>query len=105
MQFIVGRVVIIGNNEVIQRENYQFSSVILIIKKKMDGVMRNICFECVGRLADEVLKLKKDDKVEVTYLIDSRLKGSKWYTNLKAKEVVKIEKVKKQDESQLNIEI
>lgn len=105
MQFIVGRVVIIGNNEVIHRENYQFSSVIFVIKKKMDGVVRNICFECVGKLADEVLKLKKDDKVEVCYLIDSRMKGSKWYTNLKAKDVIKIEKIKKKNESQLNIEI
>lgn len=104
MEYIVGRVVFIGNNEIISKENYHFSSVIFAIKKRMNGKIRNISFECVGKVADEVLKLSKDDKVEVTYLIESKMRGSKWYTTLRAKEVVKIEKIiKQQDESQLNI--
>jgi len=106
MQFITGRVVFIGNNRIIQKENYHFSSVIFVIKKKMSGKIRNICFECVGKVADFVLSLQKDDKVEIKYFIKSALRNDKWLTNLQAKEVFKIEQVKKNEEdSQLNIEL
>ena len=106
MQFIVGKVVIVGKNEVVHKENYQFSSVILVIKKRMDGKVRNIAFDCFGKVADEVLKFKKDDKVAITYYITSNCKNEKWYVNLKEKEVMKVEKIKKQDDNtQLNIEI
>jgi hypothetical protein len=41
----------------------------------------------------------------VTYLITSSLRNGNWYTNLKAKEVFKIEAIKKiNNESQLKIQ-
>ena len=105
MQFVSGRIVFVGNNQVILKQDYSFSSVIFVIKKKMDGKIRNICFECIGKLADEVLKLRIDDKIEVKYLITSSLRNGNWYTNLKAKEVFKIEAIKKiNNESQLKIQ-
>jgi len=106
MQFISGRVLIVGNNQIIQRENYQFSSVIFVIKKKMDGKIRTIAFECVGKLADEVLKLNIGEKIEVKYLIVSSLRKDKWYTNLHAKEIFKYgerPKIKDVNQIQLNI--
>jgi hypothetical protein len=67
-------------------------SVILVIKKKMNGKMRNIAFECVGKLAEEVSKLNSNEKIEVKYLITSAFRNQKWYTNLQAKEIFRIEK-------------
>jgi hypothetical protein len=106
MQFISGRVLIVGNNEVIHKDNYHFSTVILIIKKKMNGKMRNIAFECIGKLADEVLKLNKGEKIEVKYLITSTFRNNKWFTNLHAKDIFKIEdkpKNKNENQTELNI--
>ena len=105
MEFITGRLVFVGNNQVVLKEDYSFSSVIFAIKKRMDGKIRNISFECIGKVADEVLKLRIDDKIEVKFFIASFLKNGKWYTNLRAKEIFKIEAIKKsEDESQLKIQ-
>lgn len=103
MQNIVGRVVFIGNNNIVEKKDYSFSTVIFVIKKKMNGKIRNISFSCIGKIADEVLKYKKDDKVEVEFYIDSRMSKNRWFTDLKATSVFKIEKITKSNESQLNM--
>ena len=108
MQFIIGRVVIVENNQIIRKDNYEFSSVIFVIKKRMNGKIRNIAFECIGKLADQVLKLRRDDKVEVKYLISSSYRKGRWFTNLHAKEIFKFEEktkeAKNNNQFQLNID-
>ena len=104
MQFITGRIVFIGNNQIINKSDGNFSSVIFAIKKRMNKKPRNIAFKCYGKLADMVLKMRIDDKVEVEYLIDSRKSDTeKWWTNLQARGVERIITEKKDNiTSQLN---
>jgi len=91
MQFITGRIVFIGNNQVIEKPDGSFSSVIFAIKKRMNKKPRNIAFKCYGKLADKVIVLRLDDKVEVEYLIDSKKSDSeRWWTNLQARGVERL---------------
>lgn len=95
MEFITGRIVIIGNNEVINKPDGSFSSLFLVIKKKMNKKVRNIAFKCYGKVADKVLKMRIDDKVEIKYFVYSNPRSGthghkasdKWFTTLQAKDV------------------
>jgi hypothetical protein len=91
VQFITGRIVFIGNNQVIKKPDGNFSSVIFAIKKRMNKKPRNIAFKCYGKLAEKLLDLRIDDKVEVEYLIDSKKSNTdSWWTNLQARGVERI---------------
>lgn len=91
MQFITGRIGYIGKKEVIIKDNGEFFTIIFAIKKKMNKKLRNIVFECYGKLAEQIEKMRIEDKVEVKYLIHSNLsKSGKWYTTLHAKSVEKV---------------
>lgn len=104
MEFITGRIVIVGNKEVINTENGSFLSVILVIKKRMNKKLRNIAFKCYGKLAEKVDEFRVNDKVEVEYFIQSNQnkKTGRWHTDLQAKSVEKIV-IQKENESQLKI--
>jgi hypothetical protein len=109
MQFIVGRVVIVGNKRQIVKGNESFSAINLVIKKKMNGKVRNIAFKCYGRVADKVANFRINDKVEVEYFIYSnQIKSGQnnsisenWISTLQAKEVYKEENSKRKKYSEL----
>jgi len=104
MQSITGRLVYIGNKSLVTKADYQFSQIFFAIKKRMNGKVRNICFEASGRYADDISRMRVGDKVDVGYIINSFLKNEKWYTFLIAKDVYKIDLPKKSnDETQLNL--
>lgn len=111
MQYITGRIVIVGEEKIIKKDNSSFSSVILLIKKKMNGKMRNIAFECFGKIAKKVLQMRIDDKVEVKYFIHSHqpkntsLESMKnyWFTILQAKDVEKVVVEKSSNNNELNL--
>ena len=91
MQFITGRIILIGELVVINKDNNQFSSITFVIKKKMNKKMRNISFKCYGKLADEINALRINDKLKVEYLIISnKATTEKWYTTLQAKSIEQI---------------
>lgn len=101
MQYITGRIIYIGEKEVINKNNNQFSTIIFSIKKKMNKKMRTIAFECYGKLADEIERFRIDEKIEVEYLIHSnKSKIGRWYTTLHAKSVEKVVSVKKENINQ-----
>lgn len=107
MQFITGRIVIIGDKKVISKDDGSFSSVVLIIKKKMKKKLRNIAFKCYGRLADEVVKLRINDRVEIEFLLDSKQSKNPqyadyWNTDLQAVSVDRVEKLKNENNTQIN---
>lgn len=104
MQFITGRIGFIGQKGVIKKDNLDFSYLDFVIKKRMNKKPRNIAFRCYGRMVNEILALRLDDKIEVEYFIDSnQSKNNKWYTNLHAKRFEKIIKLKKENNNQLKI--
>jgi excinuclease UvrABC helicase subunit UvrB len=101
MQFITGRITYIGKKEVINKDNNQFSTIIFAIKKKMNKKIRNIAFECYGKLADEIEHFRLDEKIEVEYLIHSnKSKLGRWYTTLHAKSIEKVLAIKKENINQ-----
>jgi len=101
MQFITGRITFIGDKEVINKDNNQFSTIIFAIKKKMNKKIRNIAFECYGKLADEIEHFRLDEKIEVEYLIHSNnSKSGRWYTTLHAKSIEKVLAIKKENINQ-----
>ena len=101
MEYITGRVAFIGDKTVISKDNATFSKIILVIKKKQNNKLRNIAFECYGRIADYVSKLMLNDKVEIDYYINSnKSKNGSWYTSLHAKGVEKMISRKKEDFNQ-----
>ena len=80
MQFISGRIVLVEEIEIINKDNNQFSSLTFVIKKKMNKKMRNISFKCYGKLADEINMLRINDKVNIEYLIISNKSNTgTWY--------------------------
>lgn len=105
MQYITGRIVILENKKEINKPDGSFLSLILVIKKKMNGKLRNIAFKCYGRVAEKVCKLRMNDKVEIEYFIYSKPTeaniergGDKvWFTNLQAKNVDRVESTTKND--------
>jgi|688.fasta_scaffold00340_13 hypothetical protein len=101
MQYITGRIVYIGKPEIISKNGYSFPVIVFAIKKRMDGAKRYISFECVGKLAEKISKLQKDEKIEVKYLINSSLRNEKWYTTLNAKEVEVLNGIDKKYTQQL----
>lgn len=95
MQFITGRINYIGQKEVINKNNSQFTILIFAINKKMNKKVRNIAFECYGKVADEIERLRLNDKIEVEYLIQSnKSKTGKWYTTLHAKSIDRVIAIK-----------
>jgi len=112
MQFIVGRIVIVGNNHVIKTDKGSFSSVILVIKKRMNGKFRNIAFKCYGKVADKVRSFRINDKLEIEFFIYSQSfkknEGSgeyeNWNTTLQAKAVDLYIGNKKWNEKQIKID-
>jgi len=90
MQFIKGRLAIIENNGYVTTENGDFLSLFIIITKVMDKKKRTIGFNCFGKVAEKVLTLNTNDRVEIEYLIDTKKYNNKWYTNLKAKHIDKV---------------
>jgi hypothetical protein len=98
MQFITGRVVIVGNKYEINKPDGSFSAIILVIKKRMNKKARNIAVKCYGKVADFVSTLNINDKVEIEYFIYSNKKtgvDDVWMTTLQAKSVIKIPTGKK----------
>lgn len=101
MQYITGRIGYIGEKEIINKDNNQFSTIIFAIKKKMNKKIRSIAFECYGKLADEIERFRLDDKIEVEYLIHSnKSKSGRWYTTLHAKSIEKVIAIKKENINQ-----
>lgn len=101
MQFITGRIGYIGEKEIINKDNDQFSKIIFAIKKKMNKKIRIIAFECYGKLVDEIQRFRLDDKIEVEYLIQSnKSKTGRWYTTLHAKSVEKMTLIKNENINQ-----
>jgi hypothetical protein len=109
MEFITGRVVIIGNKALIKTADSEFSCVVLVIKKRMRKKLRNIAFRCYGRLADRVTNLRVNDKIEVEFFISSNQSknpsiSDKWYTELHAVNVDKVLPKQTNDEAQLKLQ-
>jgi hypothetical protein len=109
MEFITGRIVIVGDNRIITKKDGSFSSVIFVIKKKMNKKLRNIAFKCYGKVADKILGFRINDKIEVEYLISSTQStnpkySGDWYTNLQAMSVERVVVEKTINESQIKIE-
>lgn len=109
MEFITGRVVIVGNNKNVTVKDRAFTSRVLVITKRMNKKKRNIAFMCYGKVSELVATLRKDDKVEITYFLSSNpaspseLEETKWYTTLIAKSVEKVVVEKKVNELQMKI--
>jgi len=110
VQFITGRIVIVGNNQEIKTENGSFSSVILVIKKRMNKKVRNIAFKCYGKIAEQVLNYRMNDKIEIEYFLYSNQTinlstGDSWFTTLQVKSVERIpNKTKKEKDSEINFD-
>lgn len=108
MQYITGRVVVVEDKKTIINTNDRFSMVIFVIKKRMKKKVRNIAFKTYGNLAEKILSLRINDKIEVEYLIDCQqssnpnYKGD-WFTTLQAISVERAGTRKKIIEEQLKI--
>lgn len=71
MQYITGRIVIVGDNEVVTKKGKSFSSVFLVIKKRTRNKVRNMAYKCYGRLAEKAKTFNINDKVEIEYFSES----------------------------------
>ena len=99
MLIITGKIVMIKSKEIVKSSEDKFMNVTLVIVKQMKKVKRNICFQSYGKIALEILKFRKGDKIRIWFTIDSILKGDNWYHNLKA---VEVEKCLKENKEQNN---
>ncbi len=105
MLILTGKIVLIDKVDVVNTDNNEtFHKVYLVVNKQMNKIKRNVCFESYGRVAKEILTFRKDDRVRVSFTIDSKLSQGRWFHTLKVVEVEKEVKAKKViDENQINL--
>jgi hypothetical protein len=105
MLILTGKIVMIDKVDIVNQDNNdKFYKVNLVVKKQMNKVKRNVCFESYGKVANEILSFRKDDRVRVSFTIDSKLNNNRWYHTLKVVEIEKEVKTRKTiDENQINL--
>jgi hypothetical protein len=104
MLSITGKIQMIQVSEVINpKTNDKFQKVFLVIVKQMKGIKRNICFESFGKVSKEILKYRNGDRIRVYFTIDSKFIKGQCYHTIKALDVEKEIKIKKENyNNQLN---
>jgi len=103
MLIMTGKIVMIESKEIVKSESDRFTKVTLVIVKQMKGKKRNVCVESYGRVAKEILTFRNGERVKVYFTIDSVARNGNWYHTLKAVDVEKQIKIKKEENINQNI--
>lgn len=87
MQKIEGTVTRKLSPETVSTQKGSFTKQSFVIQTLEPKYSKLICFTAWGDHTDQVSKLKKDERIIVSYTLESREYNSKWYTEAKSQKI------------------